>query len=190
MRFTGCTGVFGLVWSRWWTAGSMLPRRLFWDIDPSPTGCMVIHFLLCGTAKWCGPYKVLHSVTLIWDFIHYQQCASLCVYTVCVCTHVLRMCIFVCNLIFLLFVYKASMCANNTLALCVLLDPEIISHITKSCLVYNLLYFTSLRSHVICSCQPTYPLITPCVFCPLFSHWLKGAEVGLPGQYKERGSLH
>lgn len=41
------------------------------------------------------------------------------------------MCIFVCNLIFLLFVYKASVCVNNTLAACVLLGPGIISHITK-----------------------------------------------------------
>lgn len=71
---------------------------------------------------------------------------------------------------------------SNSSALCILLGPGMISYISKK--VYNLLYFISLRSHVICSCQPTYFLITPCVFYPLLSHWLRGAEVGLPGYNK------
>lgn len=103
------------------------------------------------------------------------KCVSLCVtlYSCCLCTK--------------------QACVWTTLWQCVYsraLKSYPIPQRIKSCLVYNLLYFTSLRSHVICSCQPTYLLITPCVFCPLFSHWLKGAEVGLSGQYKEGGSLH
>lgn len=149
-------------------------------VDPFPA------LRYCQTA-W-SPQRVAlgHSHMRCYSLLTMCELVRVCILHACV--HMFG--IFVCNLIFLLFVYKASMCANNTSAVCVLWGPGIISHITKSCLVYNLLYFISLRSHVICSCQPTYLLITSCVFCPLCSHWLKGAEVGLPGQYKEGGSLH
>ena len=105
-----------------------------------------------------------------------------CVYALFVCKHVLQTCIFVCNLIFLLFVYKACMCA----CVCVCeqrfrsgpLESYPISQRIKSRLVYNLLYFVSLRSHVICSRQPTYLLITPSVSVPCSPIGLKMQKLG------------
>ena len=92
------------------------------------------------------------------------------------------MCIFVCNL---LFVYKASMCVNNTLALCALMVPGFISHITKNkvspCIKPALFHIPQESCNLFLPAHlpPNNP---PCaVPCSLS---------GLLGQYKERGSLH
>lgn len=58
------TGLFGFDRSREGMDGSMLPCRLFWDIDPSTTGCIEIHFLcFWGPAKWYDHCEVLPAIT-------------------------------------------------------------------------------------------------------------------------------
>lgn len=101
--------------------------------------------------------------------------------------------IFVCNLIFLLFLYQASVCVcmNNTSAVCILLGPGFISCITKNkvlpCIQPASFHIPQESCNLF---SPAHlPPNNPGVFCPLLSHWLKGAEFGLPGQYKEGGSL-
>lgn len=127
------------------------------------------------------------------------MCELVCI--LYVCTHVLQISLCV-TLYFCCFCTKqACVCAWTTLQQCAYswaLDSYPVSQRIKSCLVYNLLHFISLRSHVICSRQPTYLLITPVfsVLCCLiglkvqnlgyqdnirkeaafFNHWLEGME--------------
>ncbi|XP_059200088.1 otolin-1-A [Centropristis striata] len=95
------------------------------------------------------------------------------------------MCIFVCKLIFLLFVYKASMCVNYTLAVCALMGPGIISHITKNkvlpCIQPALFHIPQESCNLFLPAHLPHNNPRCSVPCSLF---------GLPGQYKEDGSLH
>lgn len=80
-----------------------------------------------------------------------------CVYNVCV--HMLGR-----------HLYACKVCVGTTLQPCAyswVLDSYPMSQSIKCFLVYYLLYFISLRSHVICSPQPTCLLITLVfsVFC-------------------------
>ena len=124
MRFTGITGLFGLVWSRRWTVRSMLLRHLFWDIDPSPTGCTVIHFLLWGAARWCNHYKVLLSHMML--FIT-NKCVFVCLYILYLYVQMFCDCVSL-----RVAVYFCCLRVNSTSAVCWLSGPGIISHITKN----------------------------------------------------------
>ena len=82
------------------------------------------------------------------------------------------------TLYFLLFVYKANMRVNKTLVMYALLGPGIISHITKNKV------FPCVQPALFPIPQESRNLFLPAylpssVFCPLFSHWLNGAGVGV-----------